>query len=177
MFHGWDNYFILMGTASGSLIGLLFVVVTLTAGLERSRVLKAGGIYLTPTLVHFAVTMVSSAVAVAPNMNPKVAAVILIVAALAGFANAVRTCLGIYEFHNGGDPPHWSDAWCYGVAPGAIYLGLIGAAAGVWMGWTLAVGAGAALLMILMLVAIRNAWDLITWMAARGPDGKDQIPN
>jgi hypothetical protein len=31
--------------------------------------------------------------------------------------------------------------------------------------------------MILMLVAIRNAWDLITWMAPRGPDGKDRIPN
>ena len=177
MFEGWDNYFMLIGTASGGLIGLLFVVVTLTSGIERSRALRASTIYLTPTLIHFAVTMVSSAVAVAPRMNPRVAAVILIVAAVAGLTNAVRTCFGIYQFAKDGNPPHWSDAWCYGVAPGAIYLGLIGAAAGVWMGWSLAVGAGAALLMILMLVAIRNAWDLITWMAPRGPDGKDSVPN
>jgi hypothetical protein len=53
----------------------------------------------------------------------------------------------------------------------------MGAAAGVWVGWPLAVGAGAALLMILMLVAIRNAWDLITWMAPRGPGGAEGIPN
>jgi hypothetical protein len=177
MFAGWDNYFMLIGTASGGLIGLLFVVVTLTSGIERARALRASAIYLTPTLIHFAVTLVSSAVAVAPGMNPKVAAVILIFAALAGLANAVRTCFGIHAFTRDGNPPHWSDAWCYGVAPGVIYLGLIGSAAGVWMGWSLAVGAGAALLMILMLVAIRNAWDLITWMAPRGPSGADGIPN
>ena len=152
------------------------MVVTLTSGIERSRALRASTIYLTPTLIHFAVTLVSSAVAVAPRMNPRVAAVILIFAALAGVGNAVRTCFGIYEFTKDGNPPHWSDAWCYGVAPGVIYLGLIGSAAGVWMGWPLAVGAGAALLMILMLVAIRNAWDLITWMAPQGPKPPESWP-
>jgi hypothetical protein len=177
VFAGWHDYFMLIGAASGSLIGLLFVVVTLTAGIERSRALRASTIYLTPTMIHFAVTLVSSAVAVAPGVNPRVAAVILAVAALVGFSNAVRTCLGIYEFSKGTDPPHWSDIWCYGGAPGLIYLGLIGTAAGAWAGWSLAVGAGAALLMILMLVAIRNAWDLITWMAPRGPGGADRIPN
>jgi hypothetical protein len=171
VFQGWDNYFMLLGTASGGLIGLLFVVVTLTAGLERSRALRASGIYLTPTLVHFAVTMVSSAVAVAPNMNPRIAASILIGAALMGLANAVRTCFGIAAFAKEGNPPHWSDPWGYGVAPGAIYVGLIGCAIGVWLGHEPAVGIGAGLLMVLMLVAIRNAWDLITWMAPRGPDG------
>jgi len=176
MFAAWDNYFMLLGAAAGSLIGLLFVVVTLTSGIERSRALRASTIYLTPTLVHFAVTLVSSGVAVSPA-TPRVAAVILAVAALMGLANAVRTCLGIYEFTKGGDPPHWSDAWCYGVAPGVIYVGLIGTSAAAWMGWPLAVGAGAVLLMILMLVAIRNAWDLITWMAPRGPSGSDQVPN
>ena len=176
MFAAWDNYFMLLGAAAGSLIGLLFVVVTLTSGIERSRALRASTIYLTPTLVHFAVTMVSSAVAVSPA-TPKVAAVILAVAALMGLGNAVRTCLGIYEFAQGDNPPHWSDIWCYGGAPGAIYIGLIGTSAAAWMGWPLAVGAGAVLLMILMLVAIRNAWDLITWMAPRGPSGTDQIPN
>ena len=60
MFEGWDNYFVLTGTASGGLIGLLFVVVTLTSGLERGRALRASGIYMTPTLVHFAVVLVSA---------------------------------------------------------------------------------------------------------------------
>ena len=102
---------------------------------------------------------------------------ILGVATIVGLFNAARTCLGIYEFAKGGEPPHWSDIWCYGGAPAAIYLGLLGCATGVWFHIQLAVGAGAALLMILMLVAIRNAWDLITWMAPRGPNGTGRISN
>jgi len=41
MFEGWDNYFVLLGTASAGLIGLLFVVITLTSNFERSRALWA----------------------------------------------------------------------------------------------------------------------------------------
>ena len=37
MFQGWDNYFFMLGSAGAGLIGLLFVVVTLTAGIDRSR--------------------------------------------------------------------------------------------------------------------------------------------
>jgi hypothetical protein len=176
VFHGWDNYFTLTGTASGGLIGLLFVVVTLTAGLEHSRAMRASAIYMTPNMVHFAMVLVSSATAVAPGVSAPVAAVILGVAALLGLSNAARTCLGIYEFAKSGDPPHWSDIWCYGGAPAAIYLALLGTAAAVWAGVALAVDALAALLMILLLVAIRNAWDLITWMAPRAGTDRRNPP-
>ncbi len=169
MFEGWTDYFVLTGTASGGLIGLLFVVVTLTAGFERSKALRASAIYMTPNMVHFAFVLVTSAIALAPIPARSVTAVFLGVGAALGFSNALRTCLGIYEFSKQGDPPHWSDIWCYGAAPAGIYLGLLGAAAGIGMGAAFAVGAIAILLMILLLLAIRNAWDLITWMAPGRP--------
>ena len=37
MFHGWENYFGMLGTASAGLIGLLFVVVTSPPGLTPPR--------------------------------------------------------------------------------------------------------------------------------------------
>jgi len=40
MFHDWENYYLLIGSAAGALIGLMFVVTTLTAGLDASRVSK-----------------------------------------------------------------------------------------------------------------------------------------
>ena len=176
MFQGWDNYFTLTGTASAGLIGLLFVVVTLTAGFERAKALRANAIYMTPNMVHFAVVMVTSAIAVAPGVPAPVAALILAGAALAGLGNAARTSHGIYGLHQSNDPPHWSDIWCYGAAPAALYLALLGAAAAVWMQARLAVPAIAVLLMILMLVAIRNAWDLITWMAPRAGSDMREPP-
>jgi hypothetical protein len=170
MFEGWDNFFVLVGTASGGLIGLLFVVITLTAGLDRNRALRASGTYMTPNVVHFAVTLVASALVLAPRISTRVDALILGGAALAGLSNAIRTCLGIVAFAREGNPPHWSDMPLYGFAPGLIYVLLLGDAVAIWSGAAFAPFALAALLMVLMLLAIRNAWDLITWMAPGVPE-------
>ena len=170
MFEGWSDYFVLIGTASGGLIGLLFVVITLTSGLDRDRSLRASGIYMTPNVVHFAVTLVASAMVLAVRVSTHVDALILAGAALAGLANAVRTSLGIRAFaRETSASPHWSDLPAYGFAPGLIYVLLVGVAWGIWRGATFAPFALASLLMILMLLAIRNAWDLITWIAATVP--------
>jgi hypothetical protein len=177
MFEGWDNYFVLTGTAAGGLIGLLFVVVTLTAGFERSRALRGSEIYMTPNLVHFAVVLVASALVLAPRVPAHVMALILAGAALAGFSNAVRTCLGIRDFAQSGNPPHWSDLPAYGVAPGVLYVLLLGVAAAIWLQASFAAAALAVFAIVLMLLSIRNAWDLITWMApGPPPDSAAQPP-
>jgi hypothetical protein len=170
MFHGWDNYFFMLGSASASLIGLLFVVVTLTQGFDRTQALRASGVYMTPLAVHFAVVMAVSAISLAPGLDARKTALVLAIGALVGLGNAVRTCLGIPALaRSSSTPPHWSDFWFYGVAPAVIYvaLGVIAIAAAAGSGW--AVEATAALLLVLLLVGIRNAWDLVTWMAPGPP--------
>ena len=177
MFEGWDNYFVLTGTAAGGLIGLLFVVITLTSGLDRSRALRASGIYMTPNVVHFAVTLVASALVLAPRMSMHVDALILAGAALAGLSNAIRTCHGIVGFaRESGATPHWSDMPLYGLAPGVLYMLLLSDAGAIWVGAAFAPFLLAALLMILMLLAIRNAWDLITWIAPGVPESEAKPP-
>jgi len=177
MFEGWDNFFVLVGTASGGLIGLLFVVITLTSGLDRSRALRASGIYMTPNVVHFAVTLVVSAVVLAPRISTRVDALIFGGAALAGLANAIRTCLGLAAFASEpGSSPHWSDMPLYGVAPGLLYVLMLGDAAAIWMEAAFAPFALAGLLMVLILLAIRNAWDLITWIAPGVPESETGRP-
>jgi len=168
MFEGWSDYFVLLGTASGGLIGLLFVVVTLTSGYERSRALWAAGIYMTPIAVHFGVVLSVSAATLVPRLTEtQIAGLIAIFAAL-GLGAATRACLGIFALYSKPDPPHWSDFWGYGAAPAAIYLLLLGAALTVWLRAAAAPYLLAALLLVLLLLAIRNAWDLITWMAPGG---------
>jgi hypothetical protein len=168
VFEGWDNYFVMTGTASAGLIGLLFVVVTLTSNFERERALRGSAIYLTPTMTHFAVVLTASAIVLAPRLPPALTASLLGGAGVVGLGNAVRTAVGILELGKGADPPHWTDLWCYAVLPGAVYVGLEGAVAGLMAGGGWAPGAVAALLLATLLIAIRNAWDLITWMAPQG---------
>ena len=172
MLQGWDNFYFMMGSAAASLIGLLFVVVTLTSGFERSQALRGASLYMTPTALHFAVVLTISAVAVAPRLGAPARALVFGLVALVGLANAVRASIGISRPREGSEAPHWSDIWMYGGTPAVVYLGLCIASTALWRGAGWAAFALAGLLMALLLVGIRNAWDLVTWIAPKRPGGE-----
>lgn len=167
MWDHWSSFFALVGSAAASLSGLLFVVVTLMSGVERSRALRATGIYMTPIMLNFAVVLAGGALALVPQRHAEATAPLIGLAGLAGLAAAIRTMVGVVDFSRGVDRPHWSDFWCYGALPGVLYLGLIADAAGLFQASPTAVLVLAGLLLALLLTGIRNAWDLITWMAPR----------
>lgn len=170
MFQGWDDFYLMLGPAAVGLIGLLFVVVTLTAGFERSRTMRGQALYLTPTALHFGMVMVISAIAMAPKLSPGATAVAIEVAVLAGLAGAVRAAIGIRRMRSGEIDTHWSDLWCYGVLPIVLYLGLFAAALALCWRAAWAADAIAALLLILISLNVRNAWDLVTAIAAAAGD-------
>ena len=64
---GWENFYVIVGSSAGALIGLQFVVMTLLAtrpiGPGRSEGADA---FATPTIVHFATVLLVSAIACAP---------------------------------------------------------------------------------------------------------------
>jgi hypothetical protein len=171
MFEGWDNFYLMLGPAAVGLIGLLFVVVTLTAGFDRSKTMRGQALYLTPTALHFGMVMVISAIAMAPRLGPGATATAIEVAVLAGLAGAVRACIGIRGLRTSKDDPHWSDFWCYGVLPIVIYLALFAAALALCWRAAWAPEAIAAVLLILLSLNVRNAWDLVTAIAAASRDG------
>jgi hypothetical protein len=53
MLHGLDNFFMMAGTAAGTLIGLLFVAITLSVGLSGPRAEYGTHAFVTPTLICF----------------------------------------------------------------------------------------------------------------------------
>ena len=162
---GWSNFYFLIGSAAAGLIGLMFVVVTLTSGGDRSRSLRGAAIYLTPTIVHFAAVFSFSAIIEAPGLSIVEIVTLMILIALAGFACCLRSAHGIVRAPEGWGAPHWSDFWLYAGAPAVLYLVLAIATVGVGSHWPWAPKTMAALLLVLVLLAIRNAWDTITWIA------------
>jgi hypothetical protein len=174
VFQDWENYYLMLGPAAAGLIGLLFVVVTLTSGQDRSKVSRGQALYMTPTVVQFAVVLTVSAVAMAPRLAVSATAVATGVSALVGLANAARACLGIRALRKGKpEDPHWSDFWCYGVGPAVVYLGLCVTAVAIFVQAPWAAQATAASVLLLLLVGINNAWDLVTWIAPmRGGGGQ-----
>jgi hypothetical protein len=166
MFEGWDNFYLLIGGAAGGLIGLLFIVVTLLGGGDGSLKLRAASVYMTPNVAHLAMLLTLSALAAAPRLTDPARAVIVIAGAIAcmAFNGRALFMLGAGAIN----PSHWSDLWGYGVAPFVAALALAGSAATAWTSpeWA---ARGIALSMIAMLLlAVRNAWDLVTWITAKG---------
>ena len=166
MFKDWDNYYLLLGGASGSLIGLLFIVATLSAGRDPEQMHRGSAVYTTPTVYNLAVVLVLSAMAMAPGIGAITAGLVLGGCGLVGLWYCGWIGLRINHLEVG-EPPHWTDFWFYSAAPFAVYLGLTTSAALVWLDGPLAPGWIAAMLMLMLLSAIRNAWDLVTWLAPR----------
>jgi hypothetical protein len=93
MLSGWSNFFSLTGSSAASLVGLLFVVVTLGSGWSTSRTKDVERALLTPALYSFTGVLLQSLVALAPwpsNLPAGVTFVILGVGGLIYRLRAVR---------------------------------------------------------------------------------------
>lgn len=166
MFRGWDSFYLMVGGAAGALIGLLFVVATLTRGRDRDSALHGASVYMSPVVLHMALALSISALATAPGVPTGIAAAIIGAAGLIGLAAAGRVIyhLAIAKSFPGA---HWTDLWCYGVFAFVADLALTGSAFEVWMGAPgVASREVAASVVAILLIAIRNAWDLVTWISA-----------
>lgn len=173
MFQGWDTFFFLIGSSAGALIGLMFIVITLTAGHEPRQVERGAPVYVTPIVFHFAVVFIVSVISVVPGMSPPVAAVILAICAIAGLAYSVVTTIRLCRSGWEDPVPGWSDKCFYGFLPTIIYLALAGAAIAVPFSKRNVVMAIGAIVLGLLLLGIRNAWDLATTLAQHAPDRRD----
>ena len=66
-FTQWNNFYVIVGSSAGALIGLQFVVIALIAELPRAQAnQQAGAAFSTPSVVHFGVVLFLSALIAAP---------------------------------------------------------------------------------------------------------------
>ena len=164
MFEGWDDYFLLVGSAAAALIGLLFVVVTLTAGRERSTIELGQRFYMTPIVADLGAILLLSGTVMAPALHEGVKGVLVTLAGIAGLAADVGIALGIRKLKLAEGTRGFDVTW-YGVVPAIVSVALAGAGIGVLLHMAWAPVAVAAVLMALLLVCIHNAWDLVTFIA------------
>jgi len=168
MFRDWDSFYLLVGSAAGALIGIMFVVITLSAGYETKSKSIGTAVFNTPIVFHFSMVLIVSVLSAVPGLPPSVTGGLIAAAAAVGLAYALTTTIRMLRAE--WQPlPDVSDKLFYGVFPSLIYLGL-GASALQWTA-PYALYAIAACTVALLLNGIRNAWDLATYflLNPRGP--------
>jgi hypothetical protein len=166
MFQGWENYYLMVGSSAGALIGLMFVVVTLTAGRDRAETERGKQLYTSPIVWHLAVILTISGAAAIPTMSTKIFAVAAGGLAILGVGIGIRNAVAIARgLGTPASPALGFDMFWYGVAPAIVYVGLAAAALAMLRGWQWGTTAVAVDLMALLLVSIHAEWDLVTYLA------------
>ena len=171
MFEGWTDFFLLDGSAAAVLIGLIFVVITLLHDRPRSSVLAGSKLYMGPIVLGVSFVLALSAAALTPGIDPQSYAVVTAGIALWGLVRGIISTVGIQRLGRDDDAPHWTDIWFYGVSPCVLYLALGVVALAFSNEWAWAKYGLGAVITVGLLLAIRNEWDLITWIAPRSDEG------
>lgn len=165
MFKDWSEYFFMLGSSAAALIGLMFVVATLTTGRDTKEAEQGKHLYTSPIVWHLGGIVVVSGAAIAPTITPGWFGMGVAGLSLVGITICVRNAVGIGKQKIAGASNTPFDVFWYGVVPALSYVALAGAAAGVLLETSWGESAVAAALMALLLVSIHAEWDLVTFLA------------
>lgn len=161
---GWTDFYMLVGSTAGTLIGLIFVVITL--GMERAHKddeLRTR-LYVTPTLVHFTALVVIALTMIAP-LAPATRAFILAALGCAGLFYVANVSLTSWRRRDLGEPELlWETLF-----PILSYV-LVTAAAAAWaLNASFAAAIGAVASALLLVTALRNSWITTLVIGGRAP--------
>jgi hypothetical protein len=159
---GWENFYVIVGSSAGALIGLQFVVITLIASRPITRgEAQAGNTFSTPSVVHFAVVLLLSAVVSAPWDGIGIVANLWGGVGLIGIVYAVVVARRMRA--QTAYRPVFEDWLFHVLLPFTAYAMLLGsalAARPLLRPALFTVGAAA---LLLLFAGIHNAWDAVTY--------------
>ncbi len=162
--HAWHDFYVLGGSSAATLIGLIFVVLSLGVNLETNdRGTEDVNTYAAPTVVYFVDALAMSALSLAPLESPRTLACLFVLLIACNVLPGARRFGRILRHHreNPIAPKNWF--WQLG-APVAVQVLVLVSAILLGLGERSALHVMAVALMGFMLVGVRNAWDLVLWL-------------
>lgn len=168
----WQNFYVIMGSSAGALIGLQFVVLSLITQLRTARVdAQAGNAFSTPTIVHFATVLGLSGLLCAPWDGLAAASLLW---GLVGAGGLVYVVIVIRRMRAQSTYRPELEDWLFHVLlPFAAYCILAVSAVAARFRPREALFGAAAAALLLLFTGIHNAWDAVTYhVFVKSTDGK-----
>ena len=159
----WQNFYVIVGSAAGALIGLQFVVMALMANMPvMENESQAVSAFSTPSVVNFGVVLALAAVEVMPwhRLTP-----VSILWAAAGILGIVYTSITAHRFQTQRAYNPVFEDWLYRIIlPYLGYSCLATAALLAPPHPTAALFDVAAVTLLLLFIGIHDAWDNATFL-------------
>jgi hypothetical protein len=169
LLHDWHDFYVLVGTASATLVGLMFIAVSIGTAIFNEDHSAAMAAFITPTVTHFAATLFACLLVTIPTHSWHTLGALLGAGALAGSIYCGRLVVQVIISHRFNVDR--IDRLFYVLLPLLGYL--LGLIAALLLVMQAAVSANliAAAVLTLLLAAIRNAWDMMVWIVIKTPSG------
>lgn len=157
----WQNFYVIVGSSAGALIGLQFVVMSLIAGIPVTRSdAGAGRAFATPTVIHFGTVLMLAGILSAP-WDAIGAPTIL--GGVVGLGGVVYVVIISLRMRHTSYRPEFEDWLFHALLPFVAYVTLAASAYAAQSHVREALfGVGAAVL-LLLFIGIHNAWDAVTY--------------
>ncbi|HLW46836.1 MAG TPA: hypothetical protein VKW09_03625 [bacterium] len=176
----WQNFYMLLGGASATLVGLMFIAISLGSGwwtaAERSTLNASFNAFMSPTFIHFVYVLVTAVVVLVPTLSEPVLGGFLVLTGLGSLAHVARNLPFLHDRYRARIIDRSDVVW-YSLMPSLGYILYLAAGAGLLRAALLgtrpaqALDALAAANVLLMVIGVRNAWDLVVFLVMRRADG------
>ena len=155
----WQNFSLLTGTASATLIGLLFVGISISMGTNLSlrQVSISLRTYVEPTLLYYVQTLVVSCVAIMPLSNPLLLGGVLMVLASLDLFLTGRVFWRMLVLHH--DEVLNAELWIWNTAlPFLASIVSMGTAIGLLIGLPFALMGVWMVDLLCLAIGLHNSW-------------------
>jgi hypothetical protein len=173
LLNSWQNFYMIMGTAAATLTGLMFVVTTLIAGIDTHvSTLNAGiSAYNTPTVVHFCAVLLLAGILSAPWQTFSTVSLLI---GLLGLGMMFYLLIVLQRMWRVPNYQSTLEDWLwYMTFPLLAHVLLIVAAFVLLRSPASALYILGSAMIVLLLVGIRNAWDLVIFLAVERSHSKN----
>jgi hypothetical protein len=151
----WANFYVVASAAAATLVGLLFVALSLASERRPKRDAFKIRVYLTPVVAYFSSVLFLAALLTIPNQTPVTAAACTCSVGVVGlgYSSSLAIRRGVRTFYD-----HASDLIPYVALPFAAYLLVIAGGFQLLERPQIGLDLVAAGMLSLVTIAIRNAW-------------------
>ena len=179
----WQNFYLLLGSASATLVGLMFIAISLGSGRwtpeDRPLLNASFSTFMSPTFIHFVYVLVTAVVVFVPTLSGTALGGLLILTGIGSLGHIARHLRFLIDRYRARRIDRSDLVW-YSLMPSIAYVLHLGAGVGLVRAGLRgtrplhALDALAAASVLLLVIGVRNAWDLVVYQVLRQlepPDG------